>query len=76
MGKFFGPRSAPEPGNRSAPDRDRSIPVNDEFKQRHIRLESRYGPAHTGPRLVPVQVSWDRSGAGRKKLCKKINFKF
>ena len=31
---------------------------------RHRPLETRYGPAQTGPRLVPVQASWGRSGAG------------
>ena len=31
---------------------------------RHRPLETRYGPAQTGPRLVPVQASWGRSDAG------------
>ena len=34
------------------------------YIDRHRPLETRYGPAHTGPRLVPVQASWGRSGAG------------
>ena len=35
---------------------------------RHRPLESRYGLAHTGPRLVPVQASWGRSGTGLNRL--------
>ena len=34
------------------------------YIDRHIPLETRYGPAQNGPRLVPVQASWGRSGAG------------
>ena len=34
------------------------------YIDRHRPLETRYGPAQTGPRQVPVQASWGRSGAG------------
>ena len=37
-------------------------------KHRHRPLETRYGPVQSGPRLVPVQASWDRSGAGLGRL--------
>ena len=33
-------------------------------KHRHRPLETRNGPAQTGSRLVTVQASWGRSGAG------------
>ena len=47
------------------------------YIDRHRPLETRFGPAQTGPRLVSVQASWGRSGAGlnrsvpvgRKKRC-------
>ena len=35
---------------------------------RHRPLETRYGPAQTGSRLVTVQASWRRSGAGLNRL--------
>ena len=38
------------------------------YIDRHRPLETRYGPAHTGPRLVLVQASWGRSGAGLNRL--------
>ena len=40
------------------------MPVDEEFYHRHRPLETRYGPAQTGPSLVPVQASLGRSGAG------------